>query len=91
MKEGRKREDVKMKKPRTLDTIRVGEHLYISRLDISAEVAQRMRDLGLALGAEVRSVGESPLGDPIMLVAGGRVIAARKRDLRSIFVTKSFL
>ena len=73
-----------MKKSRTLDTIRVGEHLYISRLDISAEVAQRMRDLGLVVGAEVRSVGESPLGDPIMLVAGGRVIAVGTTSCRTL-------
>ena len=73
-----------MKNTRTLDTISVGESLYIVRLDISAAVAERLQDLGVSAGAMVRSVGESPLGDPIMLVAGGRVFAARRRDLRSI-------
>ena len=80
-----------MKKERTLDSISMGENLYITRLDLMGGVTERLCDLGFSVGQEVRSVGESPLGDPIMLVAGGRVIAARKRDLRSIFVTKSFL
>ena len=84
MEKGGKKGCEKMKKDRTLDSISVGERLYITRLDITAEESVRLRDLGLLVGREVRSVGESPLGDPVMLVAGGRVIAARRRDLRSV-------
>ena len=74
-----------MKNTRTLDTISVGERLYIVRLDISAAIIERLQDLGMSVGEEVRSVGESPLGDPVMLAVGGRVFAVRRRDLRSIF------
>ena len=84
MKWGEKKGCEKMKKDRTLDSISVGERLYITRLDITADESVRLRDLGLSVGREVRSVGESPLGDPVMIVAGGRVIAARRRDLRSV-------
>ena len=77
-----------MKKERTLDSISVGESLYITRLDLIGGVTERFCDLGFSAGQEVRSVGESPLGDPIMLLVGGRVIAARRRDLGSIFCGK---
>ena len=79
-----------MKKERTLDSISMGERLYITRLDLMGGVTERLCDLGFSVGQEVRSVGESPLGDPIMLVVGGRVIAARRRDLGSIFCGKEF-
>ena len=52
--------------------------------EISGNAAARLLDLGLFVGARIRCLGTTPLGDPLMLSVGGRVIAVRKRDLASI-------
>ena len=44
-----------------------------------------MLDLGFLVGERVRCVGVSPMGDPLMLVVGGKVVALRRRELKSIF------
>ena len=71
-------------KEATLASIKVGECLTVSR--ISGDVAARLLDLGLFVGARIRCLGVAPLADPLMLAVGGRVIAIRKRDLASIIV-----
>ena len=75
-----------MNKARTLDTISVGESLYISNIDASCGELERLSALGVYVGARVRSVGRGPLGDPLMLAVGGRVIAVRRRNLSAILV-----
>ena len=69
-------------KEATLASIKVGECLTVS--GISGDVAARLLDLGLFVGARIRCLGAAPLADPLMLAVGGRVIAIRKRDLASI-------
>lgn len=69
-----------------LDGIRLGESLLV--LAVSGEDSTRLADLGFRSGARVGCVGISPLGDPIMLTVGGRVVAVRKRELRSVSVER---
>jgi Fe2+ transport system protein FeoA len=71
---------------KTLASIKVGECLTVRA--ISGNASARLFDLGFSLKAEIRCLGTAPLGDPLMLSVGGRVIAVRKRDLMSITVGK---
>ena len=73
-------------KEATLAAIKVGECLTVN--GIFGNAANRLFDLGFSSGASVRCLGTAPLGDPLMLSVGGRVIAVRKRDLASITVWK---
>ena len=74
-----------MKFKKALDSIGIGERREVSSLDLKGEVRRRFIDLGFFRGERVRCVGASPLGDPIMLVVGGKVIAVRRRDLMKIY------
>lgn len=74
-----------MKLKKALDSIGIGERREVSSLDLKGEVRRRFIDLGFFRGEHVRCVGASPLGDPIMLVVGGKVIAVRRRDLMKIY------
>ena len=73
-------------KEATLASIKPGECMTVSEIFGNAE--KRLFDLGFSSGARVRCLGIAPLGDPLMLSVGGRVIAVRKRDLASITVWK---
>ena len=75
----------KMKSRVTLAAMQVGECLTVLYVESSEEVRRRLFDLGFAVGERIRCVGESPLGDPVMLTVGGRVIAMRRRDLKNIY------
>ncbi len=77
-----------MKSVVTLDRLNVGERLTVLSVEVSEGVGRRLFDLGFASGERVRCVGESPLGDPVMLTVGGRVVAMRRRDLKNIYGAK---
>jgi ferrous iron transport protein A len=68
----------------SLDRLSTGESLVLSHIAPS-ESRRRMLDLGFLVGEKVRCVGVSPMGDPLMLVVGGKVVAVRRRELKSIF------
>lgn len=74
-----------MKLKKALDSIGIGEGREVSSLDVTGEVRRRFLDLGFFRGERVRCVGASPLGDPVMLAVGGKVIAVRRRDLMKIY------
>ena len=69
-----------------LSSIKGGECLTVS--SVSGDAVARLFDLGFFPGARIRCLGAAPLGDPLMLAVGGRVIAVRKRDLAEIIVVK---
>ena len=74
-----------MKLKRALDSIGIGERREVVCIGMAGEVRRRFFDLGFSVGEGVRCVGSSPLGDPIMLAVGGKVIAVRRRDLTEIY------
>ena len=74
-----------MKFKRALDSIVIGERRDVVCVGMTGEVRRRFFDLGFSVGERVRCVGSSPLGDPIMLAVGGKVIAVRRRDLAKIY------
>ena len=74
-----------MKDKKALATIAVGEGGKLLDVSEVGAVRQRLSDLGFSVGQNVRCVGESPLGDPVMLVVGGKVVAVRRCDLKNIY------
>ena len=74
-----------MKFKDALDSIGIGEGREVACVGATGEVRRRFLDLGFFAGERVRCVGASPLGDPIMLAVGGKVIAVRRRDLVKIY------
>ena len=74
-----------MKWKKALDSIGIGERREVACLGVTGEVRRRFFDLGFSVGERVRCVGSSPLGDPIMLAVGGKVIAVRRCDLSKIY------
>lgn len=73
-----------MTEKKSLDSLSTGDSLVLSHIEPS-ESRRRMLDLGFLVGERVRCVGVSPMGDPLMLVVGGKVVALRRRELKSIF------
>jgi len=78
-----------MESKKTLEKVGVGDTGQISFVAADDAVKRRLLDLGFAVDSTVRCVGVSPLGDPVMLVAGGKVIAVRRRDLGKIYIDLS--
>ena len=74
-----------MKFKEALNSIGIGDQREVACVAMTGEVRQRFFDLGFFAGECVRCVGASPLGDPIMLAVGGKVIAVRRRDLVKIY------
>ena len=68
--------------------IAVNERATVSQVDSDGEMRQRFLDIGLTNGAEVVCVGQSPSGDPHAYLIRGAVIAIRKKDAKSILVTR---
>ncbi len=71
----------------TLAELAVGERARISGLDFDGSGLRRLIDLGFFGGAEVRCVGQSPMGDPRAYEVRGAVVAIRGRDAAKISVT----
>lgn len=70
----------------TLEKLCPGETATVLRLGLEGGMRRRLRDLGLAEGAQVRCLGRSPLGDPAAYLICGAAIALRRADARSIEV-----
>ncbi len=64
----------------TLNDIPKGGGAVVKELLTHGNMRRRMLDIGLVNGAEVRCVGESPLGDPRAYLICGAVIAIRGVD-----------
>ena len=70
---------------RPLSSLSAGERAEILSLGPDA-LASRLRDMGLAVGEEVRVVRRAPLGDPLEVEAGDTRLALREQDARQITV-----
>ncbi len=75
-----------MNNQRRLDGIDVGERATVGGYTAEGSTGIRLADLGFLRGRVVRCVGRAPLGDPVMLAVGGRVVAVRGRDLAAVTV-----
>ncbi len=70
----------------TLEQLRPGERATVLALRLPGKESRRLRDLGLAEGAEIRCLGRSPLGDPSAYAVCGAALALRRTEGQRIEV-----
>ena len=71
---------------RTLHELPLGEAATIASLTAPRPERERLISLGFIPGSLVRSVMESPWGDPVAYEVCGAVIALRRCDARQILI-----
>ena len=69
-----------------LSALRVGQRGIVVGVGGRGPARQRMMDMGLVRGAEVRVVRVAPLGDPIEFTVRGYSLSLRKREAQEIAV-----
>ena len=70
----------------TLDDLKVSERARVSRLVGSAAVRQRLGEMGLTSGSEVRVVRVAPLGDPVQIAVRNYHLSLRRSETRCIII-----
>ena len=73
-------------KPRTLANLTVGERGKICGFGLSAELRQRLLEMGLTKGAVCTLVRFAPLGDPLELEVRGYRLSLRKAEAEGVFI-----
>ena len=80
---GRKKD---MNVERGLASLAVGEVATVVRISHEGGLQRRLLDLGFLVGAPVRCIGKSPLGDPKAYWIRQTVIALRAKDAQFVIV-----
>lgn len=70
----------------TLNKISTGTFATVLSVDTEPSLKQRLYDIGLVPGTKVKSVHQSPSGNPRAYFVRGAVIALRNCDAEKIFV-----
>lgn len=70
----------------TLDTLTIGQHAKITKIQADKAVKRRMLDMGLVRGETITVKSKAPLGDPIELVVKGYQLSLRKIEAQQITV-----
>ena len=70
----------------TLRELKVGESGVIAKVNTTGALKQRLMDMGLIKGAEVKIIKIAPLGDPIELEVSGYNLSIRKEDAQNILM-----
>lgn len=71
---------------KTLKQARAGECVRVVRVAGEGALRQRILDMGLTKGAEVRVRKVAPLGDPLEITVRGYELSLRKREAACIVV-----
>ena len=71
---------------RSLRELPLGETAVISTLTAAGPERSRLLSLGFIPGGSVRSVLESPWGDPVAYEVCGALIALRRTDAQQILI-----
>ena len=72
-----------------LDQLRIGQPARIWKLELGPMAAQRLMEMGLTVGAEVRILRRAPLKYPVVVQARGSQLSLRKSVAKAIRVTVS--
>ena len=72
----------------TLDQLLPGRTGRVRRVKATGFLAQRLGEMGVLEGAEVRMVRSAPLGDPLALRVESYLLSMRKADARLIEVAE---
>jgi ferrous iron transport protein A len=75
--------------PETLAELKQGEHGTIEHLDVPADVAQRLMELGFLPGTQVTRMLSAPGGDPRVFRVDGSEIALRRETAAKLLLRKS--
>ena len=70
----------------TLRELNVGETGTIAKVNTTGALKQRLMDMGLIKGANVKIIKIAPLGDPIELEVSGYNLSIRKEDAQNILM-----
>ncbi len=71
---------------KTLKRVAVGEAVRVVKVAGEGPLRQRILDMGLTKGAEVRVRKVAPLGDPIEVTVRGYELSLRKQEAACIIV-----
>ena len=72
---------------RTLNEVRVGETVKVSKLNGEGVLRRRIMEMGITKGCDVTVINIAPLGDPVEIVVRGYNLTIRKRDAEIIEVS----
>lgn len=69
-----------------LSELKKGDRGRVVKISSGGSVHQRLMDMGLVTGSEVRVQGVAPLGDPIEIKVKGYNLSLRKEEAAGITV-----
>lgn len=72
----------------TLYDLKIGETALVIDINTDICLKQRLRDIGLIKGSEIKALHSSPSGNPRAYLIKGSVIALRNCDAQKIIVLK---
>jgi len=72
--------------PATLAELKQDEHGILDRIDLPADVAQRLMELGFLPGAQVTRALSAPGGDPRVFRVDGSEIALRRETAAKLLL-----
>lgn len=71
---------------RTLDDVKTGETVCVSKLGGEGAVKRRLMDMGITKGADIFVRKLAPLGDPVEVTVRGYELTLRKTEAQLIQV-----
>ncbi|MDE2755191.1 MAG: FeoA family protein [Acidobacteriota bacterium] len=74
---------------RTLSDLRQGDEGVLDRLEVIAEVAERLMELGFLPGVRVSAGRAAPGGDPMVFRVDGSEVAIRRATARRLILNDS--
>ena len=74
---------------RTLSDLSRGEEGVLDRLEVAADVAQRLMELGFLPGVRVSAARPAPGGDPMIFRVDGSEVAIRQAIARRLILNDS--
>jgi ferrous iron transport protein A len=66
--------------------MKVNQKGTVTKITCEGEVCRRIRDIGVAIGAEVLVTGRAPLYDPVAIKVNDTVVTLRNSEADHIYV-----
>ena len=63
-----------------------GQEGRLLEAEVAGALGRRLRQFGMIAGTEIRYLGRSPLGSPLLFLVRGTVLALREQDCRLLRV-----
>ena len=70
----------------TLDQVRVGDSVEVTKMGAKGDVRFRLLDMGLVKGVQLSVIRTAPLGDPIEILINGFNLSLRLEEAKNIEV-----